>query len=304
MKAATILCALLLGAAASVPAQQAAPLANRFAATETPAERFDAGVLAVERHGQRGRPIILIPGLASGSWVWQEAIRRFRGEHAVYVVTLPGANGRAPIAGDVLQALRQLIAARGLDKPVLVGHGLGGTLALAVAQQEPGLVGGVATIDGLPVAPGTEDLAPDQRPQLADGILRKMAELTPQAFAIQQQQYMRSAGVVDMARADEIAKLMSASDPGAAVQYLAAQMARDLRSGLPAITAPVLVLAPFFDLDAPESNLDAKVGYYAELMAGTPRLQVVGIPGARHFAMIDQPQRVTEALQAFIGALK
>lgn len=307
MKKAALLIALMFAAGAPVYAQDAPR--NRFAATEVASERFDIGALAVERHRKHGRPLILIPGLASGSWVWQDAIRTFRDDHVLYVVTLPGFDGRAPTAGNMLeeaqQALHQLISSRKLVKPVLVGHSLGGTLALTIAQQHPDLVGGVVSIDGLPVFPGTEDMAPEQRPQLADGIMRRMAGLTPADFANQQQQYMRSIGVVDMARADELAKLTARSDPAATVQYMATVMGQDLRPGLPQITAPVLVLAPFFELDAndPNAGMASKVGYYTELMSGTPRLRVVGIPGARHFAMFDQPQRVTGAIRSFLKSL-
>lgn len=307
MKKAALLIALVFAAGAPAYAQDAPR--NRFAATEVAAERFESGALAVERHGKRGTPLILIPGLASGSWVWQDAIRTFRDDHVLYVVTLPGFDGRAPIAGnmpaEVQRSLHQLISSRKLVKPVLVGHSLGGTLSLAIAQQYPDLVGGVVSIDGLPVFPGTEDMAPEQRPQLADGIMRRMAGLTPAAFASQQQQYMRSIGVVDMARADELAKLTARSDPAAMVQYMATVMAQDLRPALPKIKAPVLVLAPFLELDAtdPNAGMASKVGYYTELMSGTPRLNVVGIPGARHFVMIDQPQRVTDAIRIFLKSL-
>lgn len=309
MKKAALLFALMFAAGAPALAQDAPQQRNRFAATEVAAERFEAGVLAVERHGQRGTPLILIPGLASGSWVWQDAIRTLRDDHVLYVVTLPGFDGRAPVAGNMLDlarnSLQQLIGAHKLARPVLVGHSLGGTLALAVAQQHPDLVGGVVSIDGLPVFPGTEDMAPEQRPQLADGVMRRMAGLTPAAFAGQQQQYMRSIGVVDMARADELAKLTSRSDPASTVHYMAAVMALDLRPGLAQIKAPVLVMAPFLDLDAQDANasMAGKVAFYTELMSGTPNVRVVGIPGARHFAMIDQPQRVTDAIRAFLKSL-
>lgn len=307
MKINAILFVLLFAAGSPVYAQDAPR--NRFAATEVAVERFEVGALAVERHGKRGPPMILIPGLASGSWVWQDAIRTFRDDHVLYVVTLPGFDGRAPIPGNMLdeaqKSLHQLIASRKLVKPVLVGHSLGGTLSLAIAEQYPDLIGGVVSIDGLPVFPGTEDMPPEQRPQLADGVVRRMAGLTPAAFAGQQQQYMRSIGVVDMARADELAKLTARSDPAATVRYMAAVMGQDLRPGLPQIKAPVLVLAPFLDLDAtdPNAGIVSKVGYYTELMSGTPKVNVVGIPGARHFAMIDQPQRVTDAIRTFLKSL-
>jgi pimeloyl-ACP methyl ester carboxylesterase len=235
----SVLLALMLAAAVPAFAAAPAPTPNRFAASAVAAERFESGVLLVERHGQRGRPLILIPGLAGGSWVWQDAIAQFKDEHAVYVVTLPGFDGRAPVPGNMLkaaqQSLHELIVSRKLAQPVLVGHSLGGSLALAIAQQHPDLVGGVATIDGLPVYPGTEDIPIDLRPQMAEGIRQRMGGIKPDAFAAQQRQYMRSTGVVDMARADELAKLSANSDPAASVQYMGEAMALDLRPGLAAI---------------------------------------------------------------------
>ena len=94
MKHAALLFALALSAGAHAQGIPNEPR-NRFAATEAAVERFEVGALAVERHGKRGRPLVLIPGLASGSWVWQDAIRTFRDDHVLYVVTLPGFDGRA-----------------------------------------------------------------------------------------------------------------------------------------------------------------------------------------------------------------
>ena len=152
---------------------------------------------------------------------------------------------------------------------------------------------------------GTEDLAPEQRAQLAAGILRRTSGLTPAQYAEQQQQYMRGAGVLDMGRADELAKLTSRSDPEAAAQYTASRTGTDLRPGLAKIAAPVLVIAPYFELDEtdPNSTMAGKAEYYRELMAGTPKLQVMGMPGTRHYAMIDQPERFTDALRGFLNSL-
>ncbi|MEW6371499.1 MAG: alpha/beta hydrolase [Pseudomonadota bacterium] len=306
---ASLLFALILGAAAPALARQAPEPPNRFAATIAPAERFEVQGMLVERHGQGGRPLILIPGLGGGSWVWQETVREFAGGQAVYVVTLPGFDGRPAPSGDPIEgarrALLELIASRKLDQPVLVGHSLGGALALALAEMQPARIGGVVSIDGLPVFPGTEDLPLDQRPQVAEGMRKRMAAVTGPAFAAQQKQYMRSVGVVDMNKGDELAKLSARSDPGAMAAYAAGIVALDLRPGLSAIAAPVLVMAPYFALDSAQAGVTAaqKVAYYRELMQGTPRLDVIAIDNARHFAMFDQPRAVSDALRAFLKNL-
>lgn len=304
-----LLAALL--ASPSVHADNAEPpqLPNRFAASITPAERFEVGATLVERHGMGGPPLILIPGLAGGSWTWQETLRRFGSGHTLYVLTFPGFDGRPAVAGAGMavaqQSVADLIALRKLERPVLIGHALGGTMALGLAAQHPQLVRGVVSIDGLPVLPGTEEWDTARRAGMSGSIAGRFLASTPSMFAAQQQNYMRGTGVLDMARADELAKLSANSDPQVLTRYMAEAMALDLRSALPAITAPVLVISPYFQLDAEQMNLteEAKTAYYRALMHGTPNLKVLSIAPARHYAMFDQPKQVNDAIAAFIAAL-
>jgi pimeloyl-ACP methyl ester carboxylesterase len=313
MKASPLLFAVALAICApsfaADTAAAAAPAANRFAASIVPAERFEVGAMLVERHGQRGRPVILIPGLGSGPWAWQDTVREYSGQYTLYVVTLPGFDGRPAVAGAGFEAarnaLQQLIASRKLDKPVLIGHSMGGALALALASRSPDLVGGVIAVDGLPVFPGTEGMTREQRLAMAQGAKASMAAMAGPMFASSQQQYMRTVGTVDMAKADELARLAAKSDPGAVSEYVAETLALDMRPGLTAIKAPVLVLAPYFEADAGASGITApaKAAYYKSLMAGTPKLEVVAVDGARHFVMFDQPRQVNDAIGRFLKSL-
>jgi pimeloyl-ACP methyl ester carboxylesterase len=302
-----------LSAAPGHAAEASAPQANRFAATIAPAERFEIDGVLVERHGSRGRPLILIPGLASGGWVWQETVRAYSKDHAVYVLTLPGFDGRPPAPGNAFASARntviKLMEQRRLDRPVIVGHSLGATLALAVAEDRPAQVGGVVAIDGLPVMPGTEDLPPAERGRYAQGMKARMAGMVGMnsrtQFAAQQQAYMRTTGSVDMGRADDIALLTGRSDPASVGQYAADVLELDLRPGLKDIQAPVLVIAPFFEPDGAQQGLSvqAKADYYRSLLAGAPRVEAVTVAPARHFAMIDQPQQVNDAIRKYLSSL-
>ena len=305
----SILFALLLASAAPAFAQTTAASPNRFAATVAAPERFEIQGTLVERHGKGARPLILIPGLATGGWVWQETVREFSKDHTLYVVTLPGFDGRPAVAGNPVdaarRALRELVVSRKLVKPVLVGHSVGGTLALALAQDLPDRLAGVVAIDGLAVFPRTEDTPPEQRAAMAEAMRQRMAAATPAAFASQQRQYMRTIGVTDMGKADDLAALTARSDPAAVASWVGAALALDLRPGLSNIRAPVLVLAPSYGPDDAAMGVSAseKVAYYRELMTGTPMLEVATIDNARHFAMLDQPGAVHDALRQFLKKL-
>lgn len=303
-----VLLSLMLAAFAPAWAADAPAAPNRFAATIVPAERFEVGAMLVQRHGERGTPIILVPGLASGPWVWEDTVRRLKGSHVLYVLSLPGFDGRPAVEGQGFKgaqvALAELITSRKLSKPVVIGHSMGGILGLALAEEQPDLLGGVVAIDGLPVFPGTEDMSQLARSQMASGVKAQMANTTQHAFAMQQQAYMRSIGVTDMARADEMARLTARSDPRATADYMAEVLALDLRPGLARVKAPVLVIAPWLQVDNAQDgqSMADKVAHYTDLMAGTAKLQVLGIPAARHFVMIDQPEALAEALDRYLNA--
>ncbi len=300
---------IVLAAMLTVSAPLYALDANRFAATAVPAERFDVGATLVERHGDKGPPLILIPGLASGAWAWQDTIRQFGKEHTIYVLTLPGFDGRPAVPGKTMAAaqesLRELIETRKLKRPVLIGHSLGGTMSIALAAAHPALVRGVVSIDGLPVFPGTEDWPAAQRAQTVAIINGPKPTPSASDFAAQQQHYMRGVGTLDMARADELAKLSGKSDAAAVMRYMADGVGTDIRAALPAIKVPVLVIAPHspVDTDRQPMSSDAKADYYKSLMKGTPDVTVKAVGPARHFAMFDQPQMVGDAIGAYLKAL-
>lgn len=301
---------LFIATTVTTPVSQAAdaPVANRFANTLQAAERFEVGATLVEKYGAKGRPLIMIPSLASGSWAWQDAARTFSADHVVYVLTLPGFDSRPPVPGQTTAAARAsiiaLIEQRKLASPVLIGHSLGGTLALAVASERPQLVGGVVSLDGLPVFPGTEEMPTAQRALMAEGLKARMGNMDQAIFVSQQREYMRGIGVIDMARGDELAGLSAKSDAGAVTQYMAETFEQDLRAQLPKISAPVLVISPYFETDARLQQLTeaSKTAYYSAIMAGTPRLTVKSVSPARHFAMFDAPDKINALIAEFLKA--
>jgi len=266
---------------------------------------FESGALQVEQIGNKGPALIFIPGLASGSWTWRDSAERLSKDHRVYLLTLPGFDGRKPAPGvnfETLAAdLRTLIESRKLDRPVLVGHSLGGTLSMSFAADHSALISGVIAVDGLPVFPGTEGVSGD-RSALAQQARSQLAGQTPEQFAAYQQTYMGRMGVIDAATATRLAEWSGRSDPGATAEFAAQLLMLDLRPKLPAISVPLIEISPFYapDFAAMGVNEDAKTNYYRMLLKGVARLEVVSVSPARHFVMFDQPEKFAAALD---GAL-
>jgi pimeloyl-ACP methyl ester carboxylesterase len=262
-------------------------------------QTFEAGALRVEKRGA-GPAVILIPGLASGPWVWRDTAPRLARNHTVYLLTLPGFDGREPRAGATLESLQSdllgLLEKEKLRRPVLVGHSLGGTLSLAFAAAHPDRIAGVVAVDGLPVFPGTENA--NDRKALADSTRAQFGSQSREQFAAGQLMYMRAIGTTSESVAQELAPLAARSDVGATADFAAQLMALDLRPMLSAIRVPVTVISPFNAPDFARTGMDeaGKTGYYRSLLQGVARLEVVSIAPARHFVMFDQPEKFSAAL--------
>ncbi|WP_300974153.1 alpha/beta fold hydrolase [Sphingomonas sp. LHG3406-1] len=108
--------------------------------------------LHVTEQGE-GRPLLLIHGLGAQLRSFAQAMvddlaRDFR----VIRVDRPGSGYSPRLASgsqhltDQAEAIAALIDVLGLEKPILVGHSLGGALSLQVAERYPDKVGGLALV--------------------------------------------------------------------------------------------------------------------------------------------------------------
>lgn len=101
-----------------------------------------------------GRDVLLIPGLASGPGIWNGVTGQMSGYrwHLVHVRGFAGlaadANGSGPVVQPVADEIARYIAAAGLRRPAVVGHSMGGTLAMM--QGIKGLASRVMVVDMLP----------------------------------------------------------------------------------------------------------------------------------------------------------
>ncbi|PAK10891.1 hypothetical protein CJO66_30965 [Burkholderia ubonensis] len=115
-----------------------------------------AGKVQVDVVGS-GRPLLMIPGLNSSAEVWRETCQALRPHVQCLLAQLPGFAGApaaVPRPADFLSAMRdELLAyleARHLQKIAVVGHSLGGVLAMQMALKAPETVGPLVIVDSLP----------------------------------------------------------------------------------------------------------------------------------------------------------
>ena len=272
------------------------------------------GTLKVERHGDHGRPVILIPGLEGGPWVWLRTIEHLQKNHVVYALTFAGFDGvsASTDGGNLFDradaSLLQLIKQERIDKPVLIGHSLGATLALRFAGEHAELISGVVAVDGLPIFPGMERASIEQRQAMATRMQQQVSAATPEQFKAQTLAYMQKVGLVDQQLAAKYAPMNARSDIKASAQYMAEDLAFDGRPGLKRANVPILEISPYYspDFSTPPMVMSEtqKAAYYQSLLANAPDAKVVSISPSRHFVMLDQPVKFEHVLDGFLAGIE
>jgi pimeloyl-ACP methyl ester carboxylesterase len=108
-----------------------------------------------------GPPLLMIHGLSGQMHNFTHSLLdRLKHEHRIVILDRPGSgySTAAPNSSAAIGAQARTIAlfaqALGLERPLVVGHSLGGAIALALAVNHPDQVGGLALI-----APVTDEQA-------------------------------------------------------------------------------------------------------------------------------------------------
>ncbi|MGK5067091.1 alpha/beta fold hydrolase [Janthinobacterium sp. AD80] len=260
----------------------------------------------VEVTGQ-GSPVILIPGLASSGAVWQSTVARLCGPQAgrqCHVLTLAGFAGVAPVDGDMLaQAEAQLagyIAAQKLRQPAIIGHSLGGFLALKMAIDHPEHTGKLVIVDALP-ALGATQLPSITKEQLQAMSQQMQTAMRAQDAATASASQRRSVAGMATAPADveRIIGWGQRSDKDTVINAMGTLMASDLRQDVARIASPTLVLGTWIAYKdfAPRAAIEQTFrSQYAQL----PGARVEMADTARHFIMYDQPDWMFGRIEQFL----
>jgi len=251
--------------------------------------------------------MILIPGLQSAGAVWDATVAHYKDRYECHVLTLAGFAGQpalpagTPFLKTVRDELATYIKAKGLAKPVIAGHSLGGFLALWLASTEPGLTGPIIIVDSLPFLAATMDpsATPESVKPQAESMAAMLGSMPRDAWVKYQKSNPSLTSMIsneaDRPRAIEWGE---ASEPRAVGAAMLDLFQTDLRTGIARIQSPTLVLAALKGY--PAGSLELYKTQYAKL----PAAKLVPFEDARHFIMFDQPARMLAAIDGFLKESK
>ncbi len=236
----------------------------------------------------KGRPVIFIPGLGCPGEMFDGVVKHLDGGVEAHVLTLAGFAGNKPIKGPLAAAVRKdlirYIRSHRLEKPILVGHSLGGFVAYWVAITAPDLIGGVVVIDAGPALNDNDvETARTLRNAWAQAGDDELVEQIRTAY---------SSMVTNPKTMEPYLEAIGESDRHAIGDAIYELVRTDLRDQVEKITAPfLLVLA--------DGGLQT---LYKQMVKPIPHKQIVVLPKTKHFVWLDDPDAFEAQLDAFLKA--
>ncbi|ANC80769.1 alpha/beta hydrolase [Pseudomonas putida] len=292
---------LTLLAAIGASLSLSSTLATPSQAVPAPGER-----ISVQVEGA-GPDVILIPGLASSREVWAGLATTLRQQYRLHLVqvagfagspAVPSVDGR--VAAPVAEAVADYIRSQHLEAPAIVGHSLGGEVALMLGARHPERVGRLMVVDALPFYTLLIDpTATAETASAQAGTVRSAMLAAPavQAEAMQRAAIDRLAKTAAVRPALVDAALRS--DRQAVADATHELMITDLRPELGDIQAPLEVVYAYDSMyGIPADSVDAT---FVKAYAGARGVTFKRIDGSFHFIMLDQPQALAEAVVDFLS---
>lgn len=229
----------------------------------------------------RGAALLCLHGSGGNGAVFRELFESLAADHSPLAIDLPGHGRSGGI--DSLGSVERMAAFTGafLDKwgisrPVLLGHSMGGAVALRLALDRPGAVRGLV-LCGSAARFGGEAIPAVTRVTLG----KERRPFFREAYAPGASEDVLRRGFLEDLK----------TDPRVLLGDLLACREFDAAQDLPRVAAPTLVVVGAADDMRAQSDL---------LAARIPGARLAVVPGAGHMLPLEQPAALAEAVGGFL----
>ncbi len=254
---------------------------------ESPTPRPGAATPGDEREGRGEREMVLIHGLGSDAEVWTPLVATLARAYRVRLYELPG-HGRTPPAPRLTIAsaaadLERFLKERDIVQPVLVGHAMGGLIAMRYTFDHPAAVKRLVLIDAAPKQLATSE----QKAQIADRLLTDYDRFVAETYARMSPDPEITRRIVDRALK---------TDRPSFTSLLMSTFSFDLTEELSRQAVPILLVGSAMLLPSDQNvpaQLDA-LGFSSARTISFKRLDRTG-----HFVMLEQPEYLASIIVAW-----
>lgn len=244
----------------------------------------DGSELSYSERGAGAPALLFVHGWQGDRSVWAEVVAALGDDVRTIAVDLRGS-GESNAAGGPYRLerfasdLHELVQELGIAPVIVVGHSMGGKVALRFAIDHPAETQALVLI--APVAAGDAGFS-----EKGEAYLRATAG-NPAAARNWLRKTLSSD---DDALLDRLGSAAASTPSGAVLEALESWMHTDLEEALKNVEAPVLVIAP--ERDAPEMQ-------ERRVAALLPNARFELLRDCAHYAILEKPQEVAAMIREF-----
>ncbi len=241
--------------------------------------------------------VVLLHGYLESMLVWEDFVPLLYKKVRVITLDLPG-HGISQVKGDshsmefLADTIREMLDALAIERCTLVGHSMGGYVALAFCERYPERLDGVVLLSSTPNADSDEKRINREREiaLVKAGKKEVLTHTAPQAgFAADNRVKMRD-------YIEDLAEMIHLTEDDGIVALLNGMIARkDQNEMLRNSTVRQL-----FVLGRKDEYITPPVA--VAMVESHPQAKVEWLENSGHMGFIEEPERCAEALLKFVSA--
>ncbi len=246
----------------------------------------------------KGKPTFYLPGFTVPGSIWKETTENITLDRKSYLISYAGFNGNKPIEmpwyNNIKKSIIKYIIDNNLNDIVIIGHSMGGNLAVDIASTLPNRVSKIVIVEALPC------MREVMMPNVPAESLFYESPYNKQMLEMDEQQFkgmasmMASNMTLNKEKIDNLTNWILEADRKTWVYGYTDLLKLDLRTILSKIKCKTLIIgASFPDVKIAKKNYENQ---YFNLTNKT----IVMASNSKHFVMFDQPKWFYETVNDFL----
>jgi len=254
--------------------------------------------IIIETIGQ-GKPILFLPGFTTPGSIWKETVENLTLERKSHLVSYAGFNGNNPIEmpwySSIRKSIIEYIKHNNMSDIIIVGHSMGGNLAVDIASELPDKVSKIIIVEALPC------MREVMIPNVPAESLYYESPYNEQMLSMDDQQFknmavmMASNMTFNENKKDVLANWILAADRKTWVYGYTDLLKLDLRNALKQVKCETLILGASFP------NVQVAKANYENQYSNLSNKKILMASNSKHFLMFDQPEWFYKTVNDFIG---
>jgi len=246
----------------------------------------------------KGKPIFYLPGFTVSGSIWNETVSNLTLKRKSYLFSYAGFNGNKPIEmpwySTIKNSIIEYIKDNNLNEIVIIGHSMGGNLAVDIASELPNRVSKIVIVESLPC------MREVMMPNVPAESLYYESPYNKQMLEMDEQQFknmalmMASNMTLNKEKIDTLTNWILEADRKTWVYGYTDLLKLDLRNVLSKIKHETLIIGASF----PDVKIAKEI--YENQYSNLTNKTIVMASNSKHFIMFDQPKWFYETVNDFL----